>query len=239
MICVVELYQTIQNEANEMKITEKNMQKLCEHELFSQMDPIRLQSIIETYGGGVATFAAGETVVSPESREHTVGIILSGKAIVVTPDKKKSTLLRYLGPKDLFGISNLFTENSFVSVIRTAAPSKIFYIPADAVRYLLETDKEFMYRYLKLLSGRICYLNNKIGYLTAGSAERRLAVYLMSLESNPVTLPLSISALSELLDIGRASLYRAFERLEADGYIKKDGRVFYLSNTEKMLATYQ
>ena len=96
-----------------------------------------------------------------------------------------------------------------------------------------------MYQYLEFLSGRIRYLNLKIGYLTAGGAERRLALYLYSIGKREFRLTDSISALSELLDVGRASLYRAFERLREDGFLQKDGRNFILLNPEAMLNAYK
>ena len=112
-------------------------------------------------------------------------------------------------------------------------------MPERAIKQLLEEDHAFLYQYLGFLSGRIRYLNRKIGYLTAGSAERRLALYLASLGEKTVRLAESISALSELLDVGRASLYRAFDKLTDDGFIAKDGRTIHLLDTDGMLAAYQ
>ena len=69
-------------------------------------------------------------------------------------------------------------------------------------------------------------------------AERKLALYLSSLGGGSVRLPLSICALSELLDIGRASLYRAFDRLEADGYITRQGRTVTVNDPKTLLNAY-
>ena len=109
----------------------------------------------------------------------------------------------------------------------------------EELEELLETDKKFLYNYLGFLSGRICYLNQKIRYLTAGSAERKLALYLSSFGEETVELDASLSSLSELLDIGRASLYRAFDTLIADGYIQKDGRTIHLLDVDAMIQNYQ
>ena len=46
-------------------------------------------------------------------------------------------------------------------------------------------------------------------------------------------------SLSELLDIGRASLYRAFDTLIADGYIEKNGRSIRLLAPDAMIRDYQ
>lgn len=221
-----------------MNFSEKNIQMLCQHPLFEGCEQSTLSQIFSRTDCTVCEIGTGKEILSPKSKQKCVGMLLSGKAIVNTPDESKSVLLRYLSPGDLFGIANLFTKEAYVSVIHATSPCKVFYITEHAIRALFEADPDFLYRYLAFLSGRICYLNQKIGYLTAGSTERRLALYLLSLNQNPIKLPLSLSALSELLDVGRASLYRAFDRLTADGYLKKDGRIISLTNTEQMTLAY-
>lgn len=222
-----------------MENIEKYTKKLCSHPLFAGCNVEALSRILREYDASVKTVNTDEEILSPATTSRSVGMLLSGKAAVTTPDPSKVVLLRYLNEGDLFGIANLFTMQPYVSVIRAVGTCKLLCIPELAIRALLETDHTFMYAYLSFLSGRICFLNKKIGYLTAGSAERRLALYLLSLGQSPVTLPLSISALAEVLDVGRASLYRAFEHLTEDGFLKKEGRVFHLSDTEKMLNKYQ
>ena len=124
-------------------------------------------------------------------------------------------------------------------MIRAHGECRVFFLTEAALRRLLEEDHQFLYRYLAFLTGRIQYLNQKIGYLTAGSTERRLALYLASLGKQSVRLEASISALSELLDVGRASIYRAFDKLTEDGFLKKEGRNLTLTNTDAMLKAYR
>ena len=59
------------------------------------------------------------------------------------------------------------------------------------------------------------------------------------MNADEITLTVSLSDLSELLDVGRASLYRAFDRLTADGFLQKDGRTVRLIDREAMLRAYQ
>ena len=126
---------------------------------------------------------------------------------------------------------------------------EVLFIPADTVKYLLENDKTVMYNYVNFLSDRICFLNRKISCLTAGSVERRLALYLCSAievsfnvnENDAVydlALPVSFSSLATMLDIGRASLYRAFDRLEADGFITKNGNHITVRDFRRMIEFY-
>ena len=139
----------------------------------------------------------------------------------------------------MFGIANLFSDAPYISMIRAEGECRVLHISEGAIRTLLESDSGFLYRYLAFLSDRIRYLNRKIGFLTAGSAEQRLALYLASFGGDTVRLEDSISSLSELLDVGRASLYRAFDRLTEDGFIRKEGRSITLLDRAGMQKAYR
>ena len=72
--------------------------------------------------------------------------------------------------------------------------------------------------------------------LTAGSAERRLAVFLLDYEQDGVFIPpCPMNRLAELLGIGRASLYRAIDALCAEGLIEKQGKNIHLRNKDALL----
>lgn len=222
-----------------MSKLEKDVHALWKHPLLSGVARDRAQAILEDCGCGARNYENGEVIFCPDTKEKAIGFMLRGKAVVETPDSGRNTLLRFLDEGELFGVSSLFSEDPFISVIVAHSPCRVFFVSEEAVRRLLESDTTFLYRYLGFLSGRVRYLNRKIGYLTAGSAERRLALYLCSLEKEEILLDSSISSLSDLLDLGRASLYRSFDRLEADGLIKKTGRRILVLQREAMLHAYQ
>jgi CRP-like cAMP-binding protein len=220
-------------------ISPKDWKRILKNALFGGCDPARLADICAAGGCEVREFAAGEVVLSPKTDRRAACLLLSGRASVQTPDPGRATLLRYLSENEPFGIANLFGNRPFVSLIRAESRCRVFFLTETSARRLLEEDHAFLYAYLDFLSGRIHYLNQKIGYLTAGSAERRLALYLSAMNADEITLPVSLSDLSELLDVGRASLYRAFDRLTADGFLQKDGRTIRLLNRVAMLRAYQ
>lgn len=191
-------------------------------------------------GVTLKSYPAGETVCSPGTDgAPQLCILTAGKASVSTPDSAHNVLLRHLGAGDLFGIANLFSGERFVSTVKAETACTCLFLPEPAVRMLLDTDQRFRENYIGYLAGRVRFLNRKIGYLTAGSAERRLALYLAGLGTGNVTLTDPISDLSELLDIGRASLYRAFDRLTADGWLVKNGKHLRLTDPDAMLRFYQ
>lgn len=222
-----------------MTLTKKETEKIFSSPIFAGVDRSYATDIFDRCSCSALDFAENDTILSQSDLCHRAGIILTGEAVATTADDSKNALLRFLSTGDLFGIANLFTNESYVSFIRAKKRCRVFFFTEEAIRELLEKDRAFLYNYLAFLSGRICYLNRKIRYLTAGSAERRLALYLSSFKSNTIELNASLSSLSDLLDIGRASLYRAFDTLTLDGYIEKNGRTIHLLAPEDMIKDYQ
>jgi CRP-like cAMP-binding protein len=222
-----------------MAITQKDWDCVFAHPLFAPTHREDVRPILESGGCQVCVFSDGDAVHPPVATGKAAGILLSGRATVTTPDPAREALLRYLDAGELFGIAGLFDNAPSVSMIRAKGACRVFFLTGDAVKTLLEEDHVFLSQYLAFLSGRIRYLNQKIGYLTAGSAERRLALYLASYGEERIELDASISALSDLLDVGRASLYRAFDRLSADGFLQKEGRTLTLLDVRGMLRAYQ
>ena len=222
-----------------MILTKKETEKIFRSPIFEGIDFLHALSVFEKHSCRAVDFEEGDAILSQNERVHKAGIFLSGEAVATTADDSKNALLRFFEAGDFFGIANLFTNEGYVSSIKAKKKCRVFFFEEEAIRELLETDQAFLYNYLGFLSGRICYLNRKIRYLTAGSAERRLALYLSSFQKETIELEASLSSLSELLDIGRASLYRAFDTLIADGYIEKNGRTIRLLAPDAMTKDYQ
>ena len=69
-------------------------------------------------------------------------------------------------------------------------------------------------------------MNLKIDAYTAKTAESKLYSYLLQLprEKNKIVLKTDFSGIAKMIGIGRASLYRAFNKLENDGLIIKNNK---------------
>ncbi len=221
-------------------MTDKLFSEIAGCALFAAADRDLLREALATDGCGEACFETGETIVSPDDDERRIGVILTGNAKVRSADGEKNVLLRTMSVGEVFGVANLFDrEARFVSRIIAGRTCRIYFVSRGAVEKLLLSDKGFLFAYIEFLSGRIRFLNRKIMFYTSGSAERRLALYLNSFGTDRVTPDLPMNALAELLDIGRASLYRAVDRLVEDGFVERDGGLFVLRDSEKMLKKYK
>ncbi len=210
--------------------------------LFRGADEAVLKRSIENGDFSLREYSSGDVIYSPESRERKLIILKDGRASVYSADSSRSLLLRRLVPCRAIGVANLFSSESFVSRVTADKRCETVEIGAESFRMLLEKDPAMMHNYISFLSDKICLLNKKIVCLTAGSAERRLSLFLCEQAeeeaSDSFTLPTPMNSLAEMLNLGRASLYRAADRLEADGLILREGKQIRIVNKELLLSKY-
>ena len=195
--------------------------------LFDGCQPKMIEDII-LGSGTLHCFRSGEAM---ESEERTVGILLSGRGVIYSSDKGRQTLLRFISPGDAVGVAGLFADKAPDTRIYACGDGKseMFFVGRKAFEELMtvETDGRFRTNLIKFLSDRVTFLNSRIDCVTGGSAERRLVMFLKNSSTNDngeVEIGMSMTALAHALDIGRASLYRAFDALEEDGAISRNGK---------------
>ncbi len=190
------------------------------------------------------SFSAGDTVFPSDDTEQCLCVLWSGRARVYSKSSTPahSSLLRTMETGAIFGVHCIF--NSDIppqSSIIAQGPCRVALVPAEVWEKILISHSPTMAHYVSFLTQRIEFLNRKVQYLTAGSAERRLSLYLLSQipeDDVPHRLDVSAVSLADLLDLGRASLYRALDKLTADGFLIRDGHTYTLHNREAMLLYY-
>ena len=189
-------------------------------------------------------FNAGETIFPASQTNNCLCVLWSGSARVFarSDDLTHAALLRTMDSGAVCGVHCVFNadmppQSSIIAV----KPSQVLLVPSSLWERILAAHQQTMANYIRFLTQRIEFLNRKVQYLTAGSAERRLALYLLSqIPQDNVATRLTISAVSlaDLLDLGRASLYRAMDKLTADGFLERNGHDYTLHHRETMLAHY-
>lgn len=208
-----------------MKQAYKNI--ILSQKLFKGCQQKLIEDIILS-SGKLIRFHSGEAM---KSDQRSVGILLSGRGVIYSSDKGRQTLLRFISPGDAVGVAGLFADKAPNTRICACGDGKseMFFVSRNAFEELMsvETDGRFRTNLIKFLSDRVTFLNSKIDFVTGGSAERRLVLFLKNSYQNDageIEIGMSMTALAHALDIGRASLYRAFDGLASDGAIIRDGK---------------
>jgi len=188
----------------------------------------------------VVEYMSQEIIISPESDEVKIGFVLDGRIEIAAPQNAHKVLLKTAGKGAVFGIANLYAAtDEFPTQISAKTDAKILFASTAAFRNMLESDMTLMKNFLSFLSKKITYLNKKIVSYTAGNTEQKLAYFIYENSVDGIfSADISISDIAVMLDMGRASLYRAFDNLESEGIIKRDGRKMYVLDRQKLKKIY-
>ena len=170
----------------------------------------------------------GGTIYTPHAFSRSLGAVLSGKVEV----RKGELIVSVLGPGDLFGAAALFNDRTDYAASLTArSPCRLLLLPQELVEELMAASPALARQYIRYLSGRIRFLEQKIDSLIAGTAEERLTRFLrIRARDGVVPLDCSLTGLAGRLNVSRASLYRALDTLEDRGAIRREGRAIRVLN---------
>ena len=191
-------------------------------------------------GCAVREYAPGEALCRAGDAPG-LWVLASGCATVYTVCGGSDFVLRSLRAGDVFGAAGLFASSGPVTVVTADKASRALYMPEAVVRHLIENNPAFALRYITFLSDRIRFLNKRLACLTAGTAAARLAAWLDTTVpegAGAFPLPVPMNRLCDLLNVGRASLYRAADELEARGFLVRDGKTVTLPDRAGMCAAY-
>lgn len=216
-------------------ISEKLLNRLLATNVFFGTNKKTLQTVLDENELETLVYKKGDVIYSKHEYKQAVGFIIKGSAQVIK--RESGVIISSLNEDEVFGCAALFsTKNYFINDIIALKDTKILYISKTIIIQLMHLDANFLTSFVRYLTDRIYYLNERIVSFTGGSAENRLANYLLSSLGDYKTLELeiSISKLATSLDIGRASLYRAFDKFTRCGCIEREGKRIRLLNEEQL-----
>jgi len=196
--------------------------------LFNGIDDKIIDDLLLFEGINIQEYPPGEIMQSSKTHEK-IGIIIKGNAIVRSGDD--GVIIRKLTTKDVFGVASLYDKQTYLTYVSAVSSCTVITLDRDFVDKCISYNSSIAKNYIVFLAKRISFLNSKINSYTAKNAENKLYSYLLQLprNNNTVELNVSLSTLSKMIGIGRASLYRAFEKLENNGTIKKIDKLIILN----------
>ena len=205
--------------------------------LFANVEQDVLARILKERGATFKESAPGELLRTDSA--PALGVLLKGRASILSASEEKELILREIAQGEIFDAASLFLKDPPpLSRIVAKTPCTTLFLDVETIRRLMSESPAFLDAYLSFLADRVQFLNAKIRCYTAGSAERRLALYLSDLETDAsgiAHIDIPLSDLCEQLDIGRASLYRAFGKLCEAGLIERTDRTVRITDPSALL----
>ena len=195
--------------------------------IFKDANEKLLTSVLNEYGKAVS-YSKNDIVFSKENYSPVICIIIKGEARV----SKGETVISHLKDGEIFGAAFLYNQSyEFENTVTALTPLKVVIIEKSGVDELIKSDSSISFNYISYLSERIGFLNSKIEGYTKPSAEEKLMLYLQKnadINNGKCEISVSMTELSHVLQISRASLYRVIENLEKQEKICRDGKKIYV-----------
>ena len=191
--------------------------------LFKNVNDKIIDNLLTHNGIIEEKFKSGE-IMQNSSLSSKLYIISKGKAIIKSGED--GVIIRKLSKNDVFGVAALYDPPKHLTIVKSVTECTVISMTKEFVDFCIKNDSNIAFNYIEFLSKRISFLNSKINAYTAKSAENKLYSYLLQLprNGNTVFLPTDMSTLAKMIGIGRATLYRAFEKLETSGLITKNNK---------------
>ena len=219
-----------------MKFNETEMELVLKTELFRGSPPSVLTRILAVSDCTAADYEKNDVVYDKTNFSRSLGIVLEGRLRVTKENAdKRPIVMSTLQRGALFGAAALFnSEPEYATKITAIERSRVLFLPQRLIKRMIEREPDIAENYIRYLSERILFLNRKIYFLTAGTAEQRLAGFLLDnlAVGEYSEMPMPMHRLADALNMSRASLYRAFDELTESGAVSKQGKLVCINNAE-------
>jgi len=200
--------------------------------IFSSVKEDRLEALISSVNIECLSYQGGEIIYSPSEFDKKVGFVFSGECTVERERPDGAAIpLNVLHTGDTFGILAAFScEERFPTSVRAKRASQIIFITKEDLVKLIKSEPEIALNIVSFMSGRISFLNEKIATFSVSGVEKKLASLLLSearhLGENG--FPFNFKKTAEMLNAGRASIYRAIDALMQKSLIKLENKKIYI-----------
>lgn len=135
-----------------------------------------------------------------------------------------------------FGAAAVFGgTDKYVSTVTAKTDAEVIFVTEGQLKAMFLKYPVTALNYISFLSDKIRFLNKKFGVISSPSAEDTVYNYLLTLEASDgyARLPVGMTALSKMLGLGRASLYRSFDALEREHRIERENNIVKVIKNEK------
>lgn len=223
---------------NYTDLKEKYWAVIIKSPLFTSIPEKYIDEMIESLDGSINQYQKHETIINIGDEFRRCGILLDGSLEVSydTNQFEKHTV-NHFGPGQIFGESLALVGVSHSPVqVTTLSDSVVLFV--DLRKLVLSADrcsKNCIYNHQLLLNlmARMAeqniFSNLKLRILAQRSLRDRIMIYLTHIHAeNPAgaVSPFSQTALAEFLGVNRSALARELGRMQNEGILKIDKKLY-------------
>ena len=200
---------------------------MYELSIFKGMSPNEIDEALKSLGARRITFRKEHIIVSNLVEDDLIGIILNGKASIVTYD--------YSGNRDIidsieydgvFGKNYSYINNG-VSII-AATTCEVLFLDYNLLASNSSKYDKINYNINKLLTNKIYSLYEKIEILSKRSTKEKLLSYFNNIAKKrgkkTFNLPITYMELADYLSVDRSAMMREIKNLKDEKKISTEGK---------------
>lgn len=195
--------------------------------IFKNMSEDDLCKITENFAT-LSVCEKHDVIFSENNYTRSLVILIRGSASVTKQSGNSKILMNILKKGDIFGMATLFyEEENYLTQITALEKVTMVVFPKENVQKIFSLYPAVSENYITILSEKIHFLNKKISTYTKSETIQKVASFILQYADSDKTqavLPYSITNIADALNVGRASVYRAFDTLENDSVIKREGK---------------
>ena len=208
------------------------MDKLPENKLFEGIPPNDTEKMLNCFGARREIFGKGSSIYRAGYKPHSVVLILSGSAEVVSFDYwGNKTLYSQIKDGDIFGAAYGETDKLPVDVLTDSGCTALL-IPYEKILSpcgkACGCHSQLLRNMIRILAEKNMSQIEKMGHLTKRTLRGKILSYLSSASRGEkyFEIPFSRQQLADFLAVDRAALSREIGRLAEEGIISCSRRNF-------------
>ena len=167
-------------------------------------------------------FERGALIYSPQHFQRCLGVVLEGTVAVDQVIGRRHSRMKTMTGGQMFGAAALYGGEEYVTEVSAKTACTIAFFSQEQVAGWFSEHPRIAENYIRFLSDRIRYLNHRITALTGEDVCQKVAVHLRENAADGISV--NMVQLAQQLNVGRSSLYRALDALEAAGDIRRNGK---------------
>jgi CRP-like cAMP-binding protein len=202
--------------------------------IFNGLTAEEIKEICKTLSLEIKDYKRGESIYLPNSFESKIGFIARGECLIEKyKPSGESVPLNILKQHSSFGImAVLSVTEEFPTHVVASKDCSIVFLPKESFEKLIESNSKISGNVIRFLASKISFLNKKISTFSSDNVTEKLAshIYLRSIEENSDCLNFNCKKTAEIINVGRASLYRAISVLTNEGLIILENKKIYIKD---------
>ena len=201
--------------------------KMYDLSIFKGMNPKEIDDALKSLGARRITFRKDHIIVSNLVEDDLIGIIINGKACIVTYDYSGNRdIIDSLEYDAVFGKNYSYINND-VSII-AATTCEVLFLDYQLLASSSSKYDIINYNISKLLTSKIYSLYEKLEILSKRSTREKLLSYFDNISKKrgkkTFNLPITYMELADYLSVDRSAMMREIKKLKDEKKITTEGK---------------